>query len=209
MKKGDFITINYTGRAEELIFDTTDTAVAKEAKINRPVTPVTICLGERHVLPGLDEALIGKDKGKHTITLTTEHAFGKKSTKKMELIPLKQLTQQKITPQPGMELEIDDKYGIVRSVSGGRVIVDFNHPLAGKDVTYDVDIIGQVTDTVAQIRALLDVPHLPYDTVNVTGGTVTITVPQIYPQELMDAIQKKITTLTSAKNVTFEQGKKN
>lgn len=208
MKKGAFITVNYTGRVDDVIFDTTDEKVAKEAGITREVKPVTICLGEGHVLPGLDQALIGKDKGKHTINLTAENAFGKKSTKNMELVPTPQLKKQGITPQPGMELEIDGKYGVIRSISGGRVIVDFNHPLAGRDVTYEVEILDTVTDAVGQIKTLLDIPRLPYDDVALNGESVTIKVPQIYPQPLMDAVQEKIVALTTAKEVSFEQGKK-
>ena len=42
--------------------------------------------------------------------------------------------KENITTQPGLQITVDEAVGMVKTVSGGRVIVDFNHPLSGKDI---------------------------------------------------------------------------
>jgi FKBP-type peptidyl-prolyl cis-trans isomerase 2 len=69
-----------------------------------------------------------------------EKAFGKKNSKLIQLIPTSVFTKQKIRPMVGLQVNVDNSFGVIRSVSGGRVIVDFNHPFAGKDLKYDVKI---------------------------------------------------------------------
>jgi len=72
----------------------------------------------------------------------------------LKLIPLTAFKEQKINPQVGLVLNIDDAKGIVRSVSGGRVIVDFNHPLAGKEVIYKIKILKKLEKIDDKINAL-------------------------------------------------------
>src|SRR5690606_20217368 len=63
---GDFIRLSYTGSVDGKVFDTTSEEVAKDAGIFNPEAsygPVTICVGSRHVILGLDEALEGKESG--------------------------------------------------------------------------------------------------------------------------------------------------
>ena len=101
---------------------------------------------------------------KYTIELDAEHAFGKKNAQLIQMIPAKRFKEQKIQPVPGLRLNIDNRIGIIRSVNGGRIIVDFNHPLAGRDVTYDIEIKRIVTDKKECIssifNALLGLPDL-------------------------------------------------
>jgi len=204
MKEGTFVKLTYTGKlGDGTVFDTTDPEIGK--KIGQQAEPITICLGQQQLLPGLDKQLIGKEKGEHTITLKAEEAFGLKSTKKLELVPKNQLQKQGINPKAGMQLEIDGQHGIVRSISGGRVIVDFNHPLAGQEVHYDINILKTVDDLTEQVKSIIDIIKLPYNKVEVEGNKATIFVPQIYPQEIMDALQKKMVELTTVETVSFEQ----
>ncbi len=207
MKEGTFVKLTYTGKLSDgRIFDTTDPEVGKT--IGHKAEPITICLGQQQLLPGLDEKLIGKEKGKHTIILEAKEAFGEKSTKKLELVPKNQLQKQNINPKPGMQLEIDGQHGVVRSISGGRVVVDFNHPLAGQKIQYDINLLETVDDVTKQIESIIDIIKAPYTKIEVKETKATIFVPQLYPQEIMDALNKKITELTTIEQVSFEQGKK-
>ncbi len=66
IKDGDFVKLSYTGTANGLVFDTTDEEEAKTAGIHSPSAiygPVTICVGQKHVITGLDEELVGKKVG--------------------------------------------------------------------------------------------------------------------------------------------------
>ena len=207
-KKGDFITIDYTGKLEDgSIFDTTEPAVAKKEGLQgEKFHAVTICVGENMLLKGLDAAIDGKTEKEFSVTLQPEEAFGKKDPSLLQIIPTNQLLQQNIKPQVGLQLNIDGNYGVVKRTGGGRTTVDFNHPLASQVVTYDVKIRETVTDSVKQIKALFDIAGLPYLKVTAEGDKATVTFPQLLPQPILDQLQKKITTLTTIKTVSFEQG---
>ncbi|MBN2367882.1 peptidylprolyl isomerase [Candidatus Woesearchaeota archaeon] len=159
MKKGDFIELDYTGRLDDdTVFDTTEEKVAKDAGIqkeNAKFLPAVICLGENHILKGIEDEIIGKGPGKYSVKLGPEEAFGKKNAKLLKLLPRKVFTKENINPFPGLEVNVDNMYGIIRTVSGGRIIVDFNHPLAGKNVNYEVTVKKVVEDALEKARAVL------------------------------------------------------
>lgn len=144
IKKGDKVKITYTGiiKEDNRIFDTTDEETAKKEDIHMQDAkygPVTIEIGKGEVLKGLEDELIGKETGKeYTIELSPEKAFGKKTMQLLQRIPMSAFKKQGIMPQPGMTVNIDNVMGTVKIVSGGRIIVDFNHPLANKEVIYKV-----------------------------------------------------------------------
>lgn len=155
-KKNDFVEMTYTGSVDGKVFDTTDESVAKSEGIHNPKKkygPVVVCIGKRHVVAGLDEALESKE-GKFSVTVAPEKAFGKREGKLIQLVPTAKLTQNKIRPYPGLQLNIDGTVATVKSVSGGRCMVDFNHPLAGKDITYDVEVLGLVEDDKRKLEAV-------------------------------------------------------
>ncbi|MDO8628698.1 MAG: peptidylprolyl isomerase, partial [Nanoarchaeota archaeon] len=151
IKKNDFINVDFIGKITETgdVFDVTQEDLAKKYNVHSPKAhyhALTICVGEKHVVPGLDEFLEGKEPGKYSVNLTPEQAFGKKDPKLMRLIPLNVFHKHNMRPEVGLHINMDGAIGVVRSVSGGRVIMDFNHPLAGKNVTYDITINKLETD---------------------------------------------------------------
>ena len=160
LKNGDFIKIDYTGRFEGKLFDTTEEAVAKKENVFDEKTKygsVTVVIGESHLLRGIDESIPGKKIGdEFKITVEPEKAFGKKNAKLLKIIPEREFKTQKIKPYPGMTLNIDNLVGNVISVGSGRVIIDFNHPLAGKILDYEVKIHEKIEDKTEQIKALLE-----------------------------------------------------
>lgn len=160
LKNGDFIKLDYTGRFEGKLFDTTEESVAKKEKIFDEKTKygsIIVILGESQVLRGIDEALLGKKPGdSFSIEVEPEKGFGKKNAKLLKIIPEKAFKEQKVKPYPGMTLNIDNLVGNVISVGSGRVIIDFNHPLAGKKLDYEVKIHEKIEDKTEQIKALLE-----------------------------------------------------
>ncbi len=201
IKKHDFVEIEYTGRLKEGndVFDTTDEKIAKEAQIfsdKNDYKPVIICIGEHQILKGIDEFLEGKELGNYKLELPTEKAFGKKDPKLVTMIPISKFTEQKIKPIPGLRLNIDNYVGIVKSVSGGRTVVDFNHALAGRDVEYELKVIKIVTDKKAQVEALLRILLGVKVPVEVKDKKAIVTFPQELPEQLKAPLGKKITDLT-------------
>lgn len=161
-KEKDFVEIEYIGRIKESnqIFDLTDENLAKKEKINNPNTsygPKVICLGEKQVLPALDKFLLDKEVGKeYSIELKPEEAFGKKDAKLMKIIPADTLRKQKINPFPGLQINASGVLGTIRNVAGGRITIDFNHPLAGKNVIYTLKINRIIEKDEEKLKSLLE-----------------------------------------------------
>lgn len=213
ISKGDFVEVEYTGRVKEdnFVFDTTSEKVAKDNHIHNPRAhygPAVICVGERQLLPGVDKALEGKELGKeYVIDLSPEDGFGKKSAQLLKLIPANAFKKEGIPLQIGMQVEVDGEAGIIRAVSGGRIVVDFNHPLSSKELIYTIKPLKVITDDAEKIKALLSL-LLGLDKskmeVKVEHGKAVVKMlklPDVFQKELI----KRITELVpSVKDVVFE-----
>jgi len=157
-QKGDFIELEFLGRnsIDQEVFDTNILEEAK--KINpdiKETKPLIICIGKGMVVSGFDQELEDKELDKkYSIKLGFEKAFGKRNPTMIKMINKKSFIDQKINPQPGMSLALDNNIVKIVSVSGGRVMVDFNNPLAGKDVEYDFIIKSKVTDPRVKVNAI-------------------------------------------------------
>ncbi len=162
IKKKDFIEIEYSGKTkdENIIFDTTNEEVSKKNNIHSEYSiygPIIICVGEGQLLKGLDHRLEGQEIGEYVFELKAEEAFGKKNAKLIKLVPISKFKDQGIRPEQGMQLNVDGNVCTIKSVSGGRILVDFNHPLSGKDLVYDIVVKRIVTDNKEKIKSLLNV----------------------------------------------------
>ncbi|MFH0936272.1 MAG: peptidylprolyl isomerase [Candidatus Woesearchaeota archaeon] len=160
LKKGDFIEIEFIGKIKEngIVFDVTNEQDAKKYNLynsNIKYSPVIICIGENNIVKSLDEFLIGKEIKEYTIELSSEKAFGKKDPKLMKIVSSNIFKKQKITPFPGLQINFDGVIGTIVTAGSGRVIVDFNHPLAGKDLIYEIKIKRLVTDTKEKLFSIL------------------------------------------------------
>lgn len=158
IKKGDFIELNFSAYDANRIFDSTYPKDAKELGIEeKNLKPLLISVGHEMVLKGLDNDLIGKETGKDIVLeLEPKDAFGKRDPKMIKVIAMKIFKEKNINPVPGMPLQLDNMVVKVISVSGGRVIVDFNNPLAGKKVKYVYNIKRIIDDDKEKIDAMQD-----------------------------------------------------
>jgi len=203
-----FIEVEYTGRLkdeENKVFDTTDENLAKKKEINNPNArygPIIVCIGQGQLLKGIEDGLIGKKEGKYSFDLEAENAFGKKSSQLIQLIPTNKLLKEKIQPTPGLQLNIDGNLATVRSVSGGRTIVDFNHPLAGKNVHYDIEVKRIVTNPQEQLNGLLDRMGVEC-TVEVKEEKAEITLKKQIPKEGIEELKKYLKELVDVKEINF------
>lgn len=176
IKEKDFVEIEYTGRIKEdsIIFDTTDEKIAKDNGLfdqKMPYAPVSICIGQNMILAGLDENLIGKEAGKsYTIELNPEKAFGKKDPKLLKIVNTNVFRKENIDPVAGLQVNIDGMLGTIKTVTGGRTVVDFNHPLSGKDVVYEVKINRIITDDSEKIKSFVSLQF------NLKPGSFTVSV---------------------------------
>lgn len=207
----NFVEIEYTGMIKEdnIVFDTTDEKIAKDNNLydeNMTYGPAIICLGEGQVLEGLEEELIDKETEKeYTIDLTPEKAFGKKDPKLIQLIPTSKFSQQNIRPIPGLQLNIDGILGTIKTVSGGRTLVDFNHPLAGKNIMYKVKINKIIADDKEKVKGYIKLSlNIKDFDVKIENNTAKIIFKEELPKEISERLNKKIIELIpNIKKVEF------
>jgi peptidylprolyl isomerase len=188
VKPGDFLLVNFTLKVKESgqTVDTTYDAVAKDAHIHRedtPYGPRFIILGEGWLPRGLEDSLVGTDVGKPTtIELPPEKGYGTRDPKKMRLVPIRRLREEKIDPIPGAEIELGGRRAVVRSVGAGRVQVDYNHPLAGRTLVYDVSVEKVLEDENEKILNVISIRIPEVDKTKFalehSGGDLTIDVPE-------------------------------
>ncbi len=211
IKDKDFVEIEYTGKIKDLdqVFDTTNEKTAKKEGIyneKMDYGPTIVCIGEKHLLPGLDNKIKGKEtKKEYNFDLKPEEAFGKKSAKLLKLVPAKVFKQQQIQPVPGLEINVDGRPGIIRSVSGGRIIVDFNHPLASKDIDYKIKVNRIIKDPKEKLDALLKIELNMKDLKTELKDGKAI-IKKDFPEELQKNIKKRILDLIpEIKEIKFKK----
>lgn len=157
MQKKDFVEIEFTGKVKGgEVFDSNIKEDLKQANLDFESKPLVFCLGEGMFLKSIDDFLIGKPESPATyeLDLKPEDAFGKRVPSLVQMIPLKVFIQHKANPVPGAMFNFDGRIGKTLTVSGGRVMVDFNSPLAGKDVHYKINLKRKVTDLKEKVKAL-------------------------------------------------------
>lgn len=208
LSKGDFVRVDFTGRtADGLVFDTTKADVAKTNGLrsqNVNYEPITVCLGYGYLLPALEERIIGKEMNSRlTTTLSPDEAFGRKRADLLKLMPLKVFEKQKVKPYPGLEVTIDDQRGLIKTITGNRVIVDFNHMLAGQDIVYDIEIHDSISDAATQVEAVVGRTLGFAPKVSVDGSDATITLPIELPAEFSSRVKEAVTEQTSILSVKF------
>jgi peptidylprolyl isomerase len=162
LQKGDFILIDYTARIKETneVFDTTSEQAAKDAHLHKEgaiYEPELIVIGENWKLKPLDEAFPTMEPGKPaTVEIPPDKAFGPRDPQKIRRISLKQLLAQDIhNPTIGMRITYQGKTATIRSIGAGRVLLDFNPPLAGRTLIYEVTVQKKLETNIEKTLALI------------------------------------------------------
>src|SRR3972149_5374354 len=161
LQKGDFILINYTAKVKETneVFDTTIEETSKKEHLHKEgeiYEPKLIVIGEGWVLKTLDEGLITMELSKvASDEIPPEKAFGARDPEKVKRVPLKHLTDKGIDLAIGARIEYNGKMAIVRSIGAGRVLLDYNPPLAGKTLMYEVTVQKKLETNEEKIAALV------------------------------------------------------
>ena len=161
LQKGDFILINYTAKVKETneVFDTTNEETAKKEKLQKEgeiYEPKLIVIGEGWVLKPLDESLTTMEESKpSTVEIAPEKAFGARDPEKVKQVHLKKLAEKGINPTLGARIEFGGKNATIRSMGAGRALLDFNPPLAGKTLIYEVALNKKLESNEEKITALI------------------------------------------------------
>ncbi len=133
--KGCVVRMNYTLRDESGV--TIESSEGRE--------PLTYLHGLGHLIPGLEKTLDGSQAGlKATVTVRPQDAYGEKDPQAVIRAERSDFPEG-LTLEPGVEVQAETPDGpitfIVMSLEGDDVVLDANHPLAGKTLTFDVEVL--------------------------------------------------------------------
>ena len=136
-KQGDFVSVHYTGKAGDgEVFDTSNGR-----------DPLEFTIGEGEVIPGFEQAVVGMNPGESkTVIIPVDEAYGVHDEDLVIEVERDRLPQD-LDPQVGERLQMRQSDGrvvivVVAGVSQQCITLDANHPLAGKDLTFDIELVG-------------------------------------------------------------------
>ncbi len=177
--KNDFVLLEYTTEVKEegKVIDTTIEKVARDHRIykeDRVYGPRLVIIGEGMLIKYVEDNIVGMEEGEEkTIEVPPEKGFGHRDPKKIRVVPAVELSRRGIIPKVNMQVEINGRVAVIRSVGSGRVQLDFNHPLAGKTLVYRVKVVKILKDRKSKVKELVRrwLPTLKPDEIDVkTSG---------------------------------------
>lgn len=135
-KKGNRVKVHYTGKLQDgTIFDS---SIERE--------PLEFVVGDGNMIKGFDKAVEGMQKGETvTANIPSSEAYGERRADMMVDVPIDQVPEN-INPTVGQQLSIQQANGqampvVVTAVSEDKITLDANHPLAGKDLTFEINLV--------------------------------------------------------------------
>lgn len=135
-KVGDMVSVNYTGKLQDgTVFDSSE---GRE--------PLQFEIGTSSVIPGFEHAVVGMEPGESkTAKVPAEQAYGTRETAKVVEVERAQLPPE-INLRVGQRLKLTDQqenstYVTVTEMSDSSVKLDANHPLAGQDLVFDIELV--------------------------------------------------------------------
>ncbi|MBT3394162.1 MAG: peptidylprolyl isomerase [Waddliaceae bacterium] len=136
VKNGDTVKVHYTGTLEDgTVFDT-----------SRDLDPLEFTIGSDQVILGFNDAVIGKKVGDaNIITIPSEEAYGPYRDDMVIEVPKTNFPED-ITPVIGQNIQLQDEDGniavaAIEGLTDETVTLNANHPLAGKDLTFDIELM--------------------------------------------------------------------
>ena len=135
---GDTVRVHYTGKlADGTVFD---------SSVNRE--PLEFTLGEQQVIPGFEKAIVGMNQGEtRTSVIRAEEAYGPYRDERVLTVDRDQFPEH-IQPQVGLRLQVSQGEQqpptavTITDVSEEHVVLDANHPLAGQDLTFEIELVS-------------------------------------------------------------------
>lgn len=186
--KDSLIYVDYSATTKDdgVVFDTTMMEVAKDSMIfreNDRYEPMLVAIGWNWLLAALEEELVGMKVGESkTVEIPPEKGAGPRDPAKVKMIAKTKLAKHKTRPVKGESITFGKERGIVTAVLGRRVRIDFNSPLAGRILEFDITIREIVSDQLDKLKAIVKrrMPGIPDDDFkfSVARKIITIEMPK-------------------------------
>jgi len=136
IKQGDTVRVHYTGTlADGTVFDS-----------SRDREPLEFIPGRKMLIEGFEKALMGRQAGERVqVTIPAAEAYGDVDESLLFRVPLAEVPAH-ITPTPGLQLSLSAPEGdmevTITHVDADMVVLDANHPLAGKDLIFEIEVVS-------------------------------------------------------------------
>lgn len=202
MKSGDFVSIDYVGRVKDSgeIFDSTMEEAAKKENVYDPkisYRPISVVVDANFVIKGLDDALMQMKVGERkVVVIEPKDAFGERNPEYVRAVPASNFKNERIDPTPGSWVTINNVRGKILSADGGRIRIDFNHPLAGKKLEYDVTIVKEIVGAEDQTKSVVSyITGLEPEKVHATIKDKEAEIKIEAKREMPPAMKKRIADL--------------
>lgn len=135
-KPGDTVKIHYTGKLDDgTVFD---------SSVNRE--PLEFTLNAGQVIPGFDQAVLGMTPGESkTETIPMDQAYGPHRPEMVLQVDRQQMPPN-LEPEVGQQLQVQSPQGqaipvMITEVTDSKITLDANHPLAGEDLTFEIELV--------------------------------------------------------------------
>ncbi len=186
MNDGDFIELSFEMRAgqDKKLISTSSEEIAKKEDIfdeKKKYKNAVIVIGTDGLFKEINESFkkaeIGKD---YEVEVPAKDAYGPRDNKNIKVVPMREFERNKITPEVGKEVNINNKIGRILSVTPGRVLIDYNHELAGKDLFYKYNIDKVISEEKDKVNAIIDMDYNDSEKFSVTveNGLIDIQLPE-------------------------------
>ncbi len=147
VENGDTVHVNYIGSQDDgTIFDTSLEDVAVQNNVhnpNRNYSPLSFVVGSGQMIKGFDDAVVGMTVGENkTVTIPHMDAYGDVRQEYIVTYTMEDFHSANITPVLGEKIFSQGQEGTIVDVSQDEIVVDFNHHLAGEDLTFFIEIVS-------------------------------------------------------------------
>ncbi|WP_292319398.1 peptidylprolyl isomerase [Caldisphaera sp.] len=182
---GDFVLINYTIKVKNgdtyLVQETTYEDVAKQSGIfdaNKKYGPYLIVIGKSQLIEAVNETIKEMEIGeKKEIKAEPSKAYGERRDDLVLRIPVKQLKRYNIPLRIGQQVEIGGRVGVIERIAERFAYIDFNHPLAGRELLIDLEVVKKIDDFTDKVKYLVERwLGIPNNKVEISGDQNTINI---------------------------------
>jgi len=135
-KSGDTVKVHYTG----ILSDSTEFDSSRDGE------PLSFTIGQNMVIPGFENGVVGMKVGESKkVMIPADQAYGPYNNELVAAVPRSQVPPE-LDVSVGMVLQVRSTEGglaraIVRDVSENEITLDLNHPLAGQDLTFEIELV--------------------------------------------------------------------
>lgn len=209
LKKNDLIELEYDLYANGKLYQTTDAKKGKEARIKaEKFESQLMFVGQGFMLKALDDNLLkdSNDKEK-TLELNVNEAYGPRKKDLLKVFPKSAFDEHKMRPIVGVVYDFNGMFGVVKSIIGGRILVDFNNPLSGKDIKLVYTVKAKIEDIAQKssfaLESILKIPTNMFK-VEVKDNDLILKIPEqlfVLKEEIVKIIEEFV---VEAKNYSLK-----